>query len=88
MAFKLALRPYLLPQSVYWAIGLNAGMPFPSSRDKHRIELTPSLSAEDHGSSFFLIFRGEQCDVTVSIEPDVAQQLAEFIRERRGRVAP
>lgn len=50
---------------------------------RHVRTLTAQLSVEDTGDAFFLLSEGEGHDLTLSLEPEVAFQLAEFILSRR-----
>lgn len=45
--------------------------------------LAPGLRVEDTGDSIFLVSEGNGHDLTLSIEPEVATILAEFIMSRR-----
>ena len=58
-----------------------------SEATPNRVDLCPGLSAEDHGTEFYLISEGEGHDFTLSIEAPVAERLARFILSRRGAAA-
>ena len=74
----------ILPQSVYWAIGLNQEMASVGPTER----LTTSLTVEDHGTEFYLISDGDGHDLTLSLDARVAERLAHFILARRGKAAP
>lgn len=52
----------------------------------HQERLSDNLQVENHGTEFYLVSTGQGHDLTVSLERDVAQRLAQFIL--RGRSAP
>lgn len=47
------------------------------------LSLSPGLTVEFTGDSFFLTSEGAGHDLTFSLEPDIAVRLAEFILSRR-----
>jgi hypothetical protein len=49
--------------------------------------LADGLAVEDHATEFFLVFRGDGHDVTISLDAPVAEALARFILQRRGSAA-
>lgn len=51
---------------------------------EHCVTLSPSFAAEDHGDEFYLIWRGQGYDATVSLDAQVAEALARFILSRRA----
>lgn len=51
--------------------------------NERSLALSVNLSVEDTGDSFFIISEGTGHDLTLSLEPDVAVRLAEFILSRR-----
>lgn len=68
-------------------MGIGAMMPAvaPSSdRFAPSARLSEGLVVEDHGTEFYVVSRGEEHDVTISLEAPVAEALARFILQRRG----
>lgn len=51
----------------------------PSRRD-----LAPGLTIEDAGDGFFLILEGPGHDTTISLDDEIADDVAAFISERRA----
>lgn len=56
----------------------------PQASDESSIQLSASLTFEDHGTEFYLISEGDGHDLTLSLEAPVAERLARFILSRRG----
>jgi len=55
-------------------------------QESNQQDLAAGLVVEDHGTEFYLVSRGEGHDLTLSLEADVAEQLARFILSRRGQL--